>query len=45
LGNEGWKLVDVFEIIEIVHPNFGNDDYVTGLQPNVRTSTVNFVLK
>ena len=44
-GVEGWELVDVYEITETVHPNFGNDDYVTGLQPNVRTAAVNFVFK
>lgn len=45
LGAEGWELVSVYEKIETVHPNFGNDDYVTGLQPNVRTTDVNFVFK
>lgn len=45
LGEEGWELVDIFEKIETVHPNFGNDEYVTGLQPNVRTLEVSFVFK
>lgn len=44
-GKEGWELVSVYENTETVHPNFGNDSYVTGLQPNVRTSEVNLVFK
>lgn len=43
LGDEGWELVDVFEETETVHPNFGNSEYVTGIQPNVRTSEISFV--
>ena len=45
LGNEGWELVDIYTQTETVHPNFGNSQYVTGIQPNVRTSEVNFVFK
>ena len=44
-GKDGWELVDVFEKTETVHPNFGNDQYVSGLQPNVRTAEINFVFK
>lgn len=44
-GKEGWELVDIYTITETVHPNFGNEEYVSGLQPNVRTSKVNFVFK
>ena len=42
---EGWELVACYDSIETVFPNFGDDKYVTGLQPNVRTSTVFFVFK
>ena len=45
LGNEGWELVTSYTEEETVHPNFGNKEYVTGLQPNTRTKTVNLVLK
>ncbi len=45
LGTEGWELVDVYEKLETVHPNFGDDRYTTGIQPNVRTSEINFVFK
>ncbi|MBP1616942.1 MAG: hypothetical protein H6Q14_769 [Bacteroidetes bacterium] len=44
-GADGWELVGVYEKTETVHPNFGNGEYVTGLQPNVRTSEVDFVFK
>jgi len=44
-GKEGWELVDIYETTETVHPNFGSSEYVTGIQPNVRTSEINFVFK
>lgn len=44
-GKDGWELVDVYETTETVHPNFGSSEYVTGMQPNVRTSEINFVFK
>lgn len=45
MGSQGWELVDVYTMTETIHPNFGNSSYVTGLQPNVRTSEVAFVFK
>lgn len=45
LGARGWELVDVYTRIATVHPNFGNEKYVTGLQPNVRTLGVFYVFK
>lgn len=44
-GKEGWELVNIYETTETVHPNFGNSEYVNGLQPNVRTAEINFVFK
>ncbi len=44
-GKDGWELVDVYPTTETVHPNFGNSEYVTGMQPNVRSSEINFVFK
>jgi hypothetical protein len=44
-GKDGWELVGIYEKTETVHPNFGNDQYVSGIQPNVRTSEINFVFK
>ncbi|MCR4965688.1 MAG: DUF4177 domain-containing protein [Bacteroidales bacterium] len=45
LGREGWELVDIYTETETVHPNYGNSEYVTGLQPNVRTAATVFVFK
>lgn len=45
LGDEGWEVVTSYTEENTVHPNFGNSEYVTGLQPNTRTTVVNFVLK
>lgn len=36
LGSEGWELVDTMLEMETAWPNFGNDRYVAGLQPNIR---------
>jgi hypothetical protein len=44
-GKDGWELVDVYEKTETVHPNFGSGEYVTGMQPNVRTQEISFVFK
>ncbi len=44
-GKDGWELVDVYEQTETVHPNFGNDQYVTGLQPNIRTLELGLLFK
>ncbi|MEJ0104196.1 MAG: hypothetical protein WDO19_17240 [Bacteroidota bacterium] len=32
-GKDGLELVGVFEKTETVHPNFGNDQICSGLQP------------
>ena len=45
LGAEGWELVACYDNLETVYPNFGDDKYVTGIQPNVRTSTIFYVFK
>ena len=44
-GNEGWELVSSYTTVESVFPNFGNDDYVTGINTNTRTYQICFVLK
>ena len=37
--------MDVVEEIETVHPNFGNEEYANGIQPNVRNSRVTLIFK
>lgn len=45
LGQEGWELVSSYLELETAYPNFGNEKYVTGLQPNVRPQRVVLLLK
>ena len=41
----GWELVACVPETETVHPNFGKDEYVTGLQPNVRSNAVLLIFR
>jgi hypothetical protein len=36
LGVQGWELATSYLELETAFPNFGNDKYVSGIQPNVR---------
>ncbi|MEN3333530.1 MAG: hypothetical protein V7641_2895 [Blastocatellia bacterium] len=36
MGDEGWELVSSWLEMETAYPNFGKEEYVTGLQPNIR---------
>jgi len=45
LGKDGWELVSTFVEIQTEHPNFGKEDYVTGLQPNVRPQRLVCIFK
>lgn len=45
LGKEGWELVGTYTEIKTVFPNFGREEYVTGIRTNTATNIVNFVLK
>lgn len=45
LGDKGWELVGTYLEIETSHPNFGKEDYVTGIQPNVRPQRLVCILK
>ena len=44
-GKDGWELVSTYTQIQTVHPNFGKEQYVTGLQPNTRTEAIVYVFK
>jgi hypothetical protein len=45
LGSEGWELASSYLEMETAWMNFGNGNYVTGLQPNVRPQRVVFIFK
>lgn len=45
LGLDGWELVTSYLEIETAHPNFGDDKYVTGLQPNIRPQRAVLIFK
>lgn len=45
MGSQGWELVSGFLEHETSHPNFGKEDYVTGLQPNMRPQKLVLIFK
>ncbi len=45
LGLQGWELATSYLEMETAYPNFGNQGYVTGIQPNVRPQRVVFIFK
>lgn len=44
-GNEGWELAGCFLEMETAFPNFGNEDYVTGIRDNVRPQRLVLIFK
>jgi uncharacterized lipoprotein NlpE involved in copper resistance len=44
-GADGWELTTSYLEIQTSFPNFGNEEYVTGLQPNVRPQDVVLIFK
>lgn len=45
LGAQGWEVVASYLELETAFPNFGDDKFVTGLQPNVRPQRLVVILK
>ena len=45
LGANGWELVTSYLEVETAHPNFGNESYVTGIQPNIRPQRAVLIFK
>lgn len=45
LGSEGWELVTSYLEMETAYFNFGNSQYVTGIQPNVRPQRLVLIFK
>jgi len=44
-GLGGWQVVSVALEMETAWPNFGKEDYVTGLQPNIRPQSLLVILR
>lgn len=45
LGSEGWELITSYLELETAHPNYGDEKYVTGLQPNIRPQRAVLIFK
>ncbi|NLM88925.1 MAG: zinc-ribbon domain-containing protein [Syntrophomonadaceae bacterium] len=45
LGDAGWELVSSTMEVETAWPNSGNENYVTGIQPNVRPQCLILIFK
>jgi hypothetical protein len=45
MGQEGWELVTSYLEMETAYPNFGDSQYVTGIQPNIRPQAVVLIFK
>jgi hypothetical protein len=45
MGSQGWELVSSFLEHETAHPNFGDEDYVSGIQPNMRPQKLVLIFK
>jgi hypothetical protein len=45
LGQEGWELVSSYLEMETAFPNFGDKQYVSGIQPNVRPQRLVLIFK
>ena len=45
LGSQGWELVSSYLEMETSYVNFGKNEYVTGIQPNIRPQSVICIFK
>ncbi|MBP1473297.1 hypothetical protein J7I44_03245 [Frateuria sp. MAH-13] len=45
MGEQGWELVDSYLEVETAFPNFGKEEYVTGLRENIRPQKVVLLFK
>ena len=45
MGSRGWELVTSYLEMETAFPNFGKEDYLTGLQPNIRPQSLVLIFK
>ncbi len=44
-GSEGWELTTSYLEMETAFPNFGKDEYVTGIRENVRPQRLVLIFK
>jgi len=45
MGNSGWELCAALPLTETKFPNFGNEEYHTGIKTNTRTGQVILIFK
>lgn len=45
MGNEGWELSTCYLELETAFPNFGDEDYVTGIRDNIRPQRLVLIFK
>ncbi len=45
LGNDGWELVGTYTEVATTYPNFGNDEYVTGIRTNTHSMAIICIFK
>lgn len=45
MGQNGWEAVGCYLEMETAFPNFGNDDYVTGIRENIRPQSLVVIFK
>ena len=45
LGNDGWELVGTYTEVATTYPNFGKDEYVTGIRTNTHSRAIICIFK
>ncbi len=45
MGRQGWELAGCYLEMETAFPNFGNEDYVTGIRDNIRPQRLVLIFK
>lgn len=45
LGKDGWELISTYTTISTSFPNFGNDQYITGIREQTATRVLTAILK
>ena len=45
MGSKGWELVDTYTDVQTTFPNFGDEQYNTGIRENTHTHCLHFVFK